>query len=176
MIQPCYRWGTSWHNPFVCNYLTQLLQWYNCGQRGHKALVCHQPRQQGRGGSTFQLRCFAHTQRGTPNSFQPRRVSLNRFTRYFRRGVSGSQQFHYTKESESTLSVFTIYAIQSVPSIQYTVKVNGTPISIEVDSRSCYSLLNSDWWNRLGRPVLRRGPILKDVSLNIIPVLGIANV
>ena len=47
---------------------------------------------------------------------------------------------------------------------------------MEVDSGSCYSLLNSDWWNRLGRPVLRRGPILKDVSRNIIPVLGIANV
>ena len=47
---------------------------------------------------------------------------------------------------------------------------------MEVDSGSCYSLLNSDWWNRLGRPVLRRGPILKDISRNIIPVLGIANV
>ena len=47
---------------------------------------------------------------------------------------------------------------------------------MEVDSGSCYSLLNSDWWNRLGRPVLRQGPILKDVSRNLIPVLGIANV
>ena len=47
---------------------------------------------------------------------------------------------------------------------------------MEVDSGSCYSLLNSDWWNRLGRPLLRQGPIFKAVSRNIIPVLGIANV
>ena len=115
-------------------------------------------------------------QRGTLNSFQPRRVSSFRFNRFPRRGVSGSQRSHYTEESESTSSVLTVHAIQNVPPIQYTVEVNGTPISMEVDSGSCYSLLNSDWWNRLGRPVLRRGPILKDVSRNIIPVLGIANV
>ena len=47
---------------------------------------------------------------------------------------------------------------------------------MEVDSGSFYSLLNSHWWNRLGRPVLRRNPILKDVSQNIIPDLEIANV
>ena len=47
---------------------------------------------------------------------------------------------------------------------------------MEVDSGLCYSLLNSDWWNRLGRLVFRRGPILKDVSQNVILVLGIANV
>ena len=47
---------------------------------------------------------------------------------------------------------------------------------MEVDSGSCYSLLNSDWWNRLGRPLLRQGPLLQDVSRNIIPVLGVANV
>ena len=65
---------------------------------------------------------------------------------------------------------------QTFPPIQYTVEVNGSPISMEVYSGSCYSLLNSDWWNRLGRPVLRRDPILKDVSQNFIAVLGIANI
>ena len=60
--------------------------------------------------------------------------------------------------------------------MQYKVEVNDTLISMEVDSDSCYSLLNSDWWNRLGRLVLRRGPILRDVSRNTIPVLGIVNV
>ena len=176
MTQPCYRCGTSRHNPFECNYFTKGLQFNNCGRRGHKALVCCQHRQRGRGRSTFQPRGSAHTQRGSPNSFQPRRVSSNRFTSFPQRGFSGLQQSHYTEESESTSSVLTVHAIQNVPPIQYTVEVNGTPISMEVDLGSCYSLLNSDWWNRLGRPVLRRGPILKDVSRNIIPVLGIANV
>ena len=47
---------------------------------------------------------------------------------------------------------------------------------MEVDSGSCCSLFNSDWWNRLGKPVLRRGSIFKDDSRNLIPVLGIPNV
>ena len=83
---------------------------------------------------------------------------------------------HYTEESESTLSVLTVPAIQNVFPIQYTVEVNGTPISMEVESGSCYSFLNSDWWNRLARPILRQGPILKDVWRNLIPVLGVSNV
>lgn len=58
----------------------------------------------------------------------------------------------------------------------YTVEVNGTPINMEVDSGSCYSLLDMDWWKRLGCPLLRQGPTLRDVSKNLIPVLGIANV
>ena len=47
---------------------------------------------------------------------------------------------------------------------------------MKVDSSSCYSLPNSGWWNLLGRPVIRRGPILIDVSQNLIRVLKIANV
>ena len=47
---------------------------------------------------------------------------------------------------------------------------------MKVDSGSCYSLLNSDWWKRLDRPLLCQGPILKDVSPNLIPVLGVAKV
>ena len=48
-------------------------------------------------------------------------------------------------------------------------------MEVDLDSGSCYSLLNSDWWNRLGRPILRQGTILKEVSRNLIPVLGVAN-
>ena len=86
------------------------------------------------------------------------------------------QQSHYIEESKSISSVLTVQAIQNVPLIQNTVEVNGTPISMEVESNSCYFHLNFDYWNRLSRPFLRRRPILKDVSRNIIPVLGIANV
>ena len=83
--------------------------------REDKALVCHQPRQRKRGRNAFQPRCLAHTQRGTPNSFQPRRVSLGRFNRFPRHGGSGLKQSHYTEESESTSLVPTVHAIQNVP-------------------------------------------------------------
>ena len=47
---------------------------------------------------------------------------------------------------------------------------------MEFDSGSCYSLLNSEHWKQLNKPELKKGPELRDVSRNAIPVLGIAYV
>ena len=143
----------------------------------HKSSVGFQSHRRVRGSATFQPRDSTHVQRETSYSNQQPRVpsrGVGRFLR--RRGISGPQQSHYTEETESTSSVLMVNAIQNVPPIHYTVEVNGTPISMEVDSGSCYSLLNSDWWKRLERPLLRQGPTLRDVSRNLIPVLGMANV
>ena len=141
---PCYRCGLSGHKPYECSYFIYRFHCDNCNKTGHKALVCCQPRRRGKGRTAFQPRGLSHTQRGTPNSFESRRVSLSRFTRFPWRGVSGPQQSHYTEESESTSSVFTVHAIQNVFFIQYTVDIKNTPISMEVDSGSCFSFLNSD--------------------------------
>ena len=173
---PCYRWGASGHKPYECSYLINRFQCNNCNRTGHKALVCFQPRLRGRGRTAFQPRGSSHTQRRTHNSFQPLRVSSGKFTRFLLREVSGLQLSHYIKESEFTSSGFIVHAIQNVSPIQYTVEVNSTPISMIVNSGSCYSLLNFDWWNRVGRPILCQGPILKHVSRNFIPVFGVANV
>ena len=144
-----FRCGTSKHKPYKCRYFINRLQCNNCKRTKHKALVCCQPRQRERGRTTFQTRCSFHTQRGTSNYFQPRRVSSGRLHRFPMRGVSGLQQSHYTEESDSTKSVLTVHAIQNVPPILYTVEVNGTPMNMKVDSGSLYSFLNPDWWNRL---------------------------
>ena len=172
---PCYHSGATAHKPYECSYCINRIQCNNCNRTGPKALVFCPPQQRGRGRTTFHLRYLTHTQRGTPSSFLPRRVSSGRFNRFL---SAWSLRF-------APISVYRrvlVYLIGSHNShdserspIQYTVKVNGLQISMEVDSGSCYSLLNSDWWNLLGRPVLRLGPILKKVSQNIIPVLGIAN-
>ena len=47
---------------------------------------------------------------------------------------------------------------------------------MEVDSGSCYSLLNSDWCNLLGKPILFQGKILNKVSRHFLPFLEVANV
>ena len=173
---PCYGYGASGHKHYECNNFVNRLQSNNCNRTGQKALVCCQPRKLRRGRTTFQPRVSTHTQGWTPNFFQRQRVLSGRFYRFPRHGVSSPEQSNYTDESESTSSVLTVHPIQNVSPIQYTVEVNGTPISMKVDSGSCYSLLNSNWWNRLGRLVLRRGAIPEDVSRNLIPVLKIANV
>ena len=173
---PCYRCESSGHKLDEYIYFINQFQCNNCNRTGQKDLVCCQNWQRGRGQTAFQPRGSFQSQRGTGTSFQPRRVSSGKFTKFSRRGVSGSYQSHYTEESESTSSVLTVHAIQNVLPIQYTVEVNGTPISMEVASGSCYSLLNSEWWNRLGWPILCQGQILKVVSRNLIPVLGVSNV
>ena len=55
-------------------------------------------------------------------------------------------------------------------------EVNNLPITMELDSGSCYSLLNSEHWKQLGKPELKKGPELRDVSRTTIPVFGIAYV
>ena len=47
---------------------------------------------------------------------------------------------------------------------------------MELDSGSCYSLLNSEHWKQLGQPELAIGPELRDVSRISIIVLGMAYV
>ena len=70
----------------------------------------------------------------------------------------------------------TVHSIKNVPLITYNVEVNGLPITMELDSCSCYSLLNSEHWKQLGKPELKKGFELRDVSRNAMPVLGIAYV
>ena len=41
-------------------------------------------------------------------------------------------------------SIMTVHSIENVPPITYDVQVNGVSITIELDSGSCYRLLNSD--------------------------------
>ena len=60
--------------------------------------------------------------------------------------------------------------------ITYNVEVDGLPITMELDSGFCYILLNSEHWKQLGKPELKKGFELRDVSRNAIPVLGIAYV
>ena len=70
----------------------------------------------------------------------------------------------------------TVHSIENVPPITYKVEINGLSIVMELDSGSCYSLLNSEHWKQLGKPELIKGPELRDVLRNAIPVIGIAYV
>ena len=181
-MDPCYRCGRSGHVPDKCDYFTQNRECLNCHVHGHKASVCfrsHPPR--GSGSAPRFSRGTPNAYRGNVRSFnssQPSRGYSRSFRGFSHRGGStAAKQTHYSEEEdENTSSVLTVHSIQNVPPIIYTVEVNGIPIDMEVDSGSCFSMLNSDWWRRLGQPVLRRGPSLRDVSRNLIPVKGIGNV
>ena len=70
----------------------------------------------------------------------------------------------------------TVHSIDNVPLITYNVEVNRLLITMELDSGSCYSLLNTEHWKQLGKPELTKGPDLRGVLQHSIPVLGIAYV
>ena len=72
--------------------------------------------------------------------------------------------------------IMIVHSIENVLPITYNVEVNGLLITIKIDSGSCYSNLNSEHWKQLSKPKLTKGPELRDVSRNSIPVFNIAYV
>ena len=181
--QPCYRCGTSGHQSYQCEYLTKGFICFNCQKIGHRSSMCFQPQRHTRSKSVT-------VSRDSSNSAW--KLSIFSTAAWFPTSARLPTSWVWQASLSVVAEVLTNLTILKSPNqlrqflrfmrfrtflqYKYTVEVNGTPISMEVDSGSCYSLLNSDWWNRLGRPLLRQGPTLKDVSRNIIPVLGIANV
>ena len=63
-------------------------------------------------------------------------------------------------------SIMTVNSNENVPLITYNVEINHLFITMELDSGSFYSLLNSERWKQLGKPELKKGPELRDVSRN----------
>ena len=53
-----------------------------------------------------------------------------------------SDASNHVDDSTSSF-IMTIHSIENVPPITYNVKINRLPITMELDSGSCYSLLNS---------------------------------
>ena len=79
-------------------------------------------------------------------------------------------------DDSTSSSIMTVYSIESVPPITYNVEVNDLTLTMEIDSGSCYSIINSKYWQQLGQPELAKGTELRDVSRNCIPVIGMAYV
>ena len=79
-------------------------------------------------------------------------------------------------DDSTSSSIMTVYSIEGVPPITYKEEVNDLTLTMEIDSGSCYSILNSEYWQQLGQPELAKGPELRDVSRNCIHVLGMAYV
>lgn len=145
----CTRCGASNHKPEDCFYLIRKLQCRNCNRIGHKANMCNSRRNMLKTSSELKDQLSSKP----PLS-----------------------KAHYTETDDTGDTVMTVHAIENVPPIFYTVEVNNVAIKMEVDSGSGYSLLSSTQWERLGKPILRKGPELKDVNRQPVPVLGMAYV
>ena len=75
---------------------------------------------------------------------------------------------------DNSSSLLTVTGIQEdYPPLNCTAFINGNSIQMKIDTGSSFSLINSNWWKQLGKPLLRRRPTLRDVSGSLVPVLGI---
>ena len=178
---PCHRCGLRGHQPEQCFFLTRKLTCNKCGDVGHKAVMCrnnsqHKLQDSSKSSATnwrAETSSNEHYSRDRSGNY-----SRDRSTLHHVNDSEPQDQFdssNYVDDSTSN-SVMTIHSIENVPPITYNVQINGVTITMELDSGSCYSLLNSNYWKQLGRPELVKGPELRDVSRNELPVLGIAYV
>ena len=170
--------------PERCFFLTLNLTCNKCGRIGHKATVYksqpqYKPLESTLKSSSKNWRANTLNNDRSKSRSQPRGLSSSHQvndTELFNPDVSDvSDSSNHVDESTSN-SIMTVHSIENVPQITYKVEINGLLIAMELDSGSCYSLLNSEQWKQLGKPELTKGPGLRDVSRNSIPVLGIAYV
>ena len=180
---PCERCGKRGHLPEKYYFLTQQLTCNRCGRVGHKATVC---KSRPPSPSSQPQHKTSDTSRSASKNWRAK--SSNKNCLPFRDRSSS----HHVNETESLDSdasdssnhvddsasgfIITVHSIENVSPITYNVELNSLPITMELDSGSCYSLLNSEHCKQLGKPELTKGPKLRDVSRNSIPVLGIAYV
>ena len=66
-----------------------------------------------------------------------------------------SDSSNHVDDSTSN-SIMTVHSIENVPPITYKVEINRLSIALELDSGSCYRLLNSEHWKQLGKPELTK--------------------
>ena len=183
----CHRCGRRGHQPEQCYFLTRNLTCHKCGNVGHNARMCrndfqHKPQDFSKFSSKNWRTETSEKERSKSIANNNRSQSQNQFR--------GRPSSHHIDEIESqdisdasnqvddstSSSIMTVHSIENVPPITYKVQVNGLTLTMELDSGSCYSLLNSEHWKRLGQPELAKEPELRDVSPNSIPVLGMGYV
>ena len=157
---------------------THKLTCNKCGRVKHKATVCktqsqHNAADTSRFSSKNSRAKTANNDRSQSRSQSRGRCSSHHVKDTETQDVSDAS--NHVDDSTSS-SIMTVHSIVNVPPITYYVEVNGLPITLELDSGCCYSLLNSEHWKQLGKPELTKGPELRDVLRNAITVLGIAYV
>ena len=155
----CNRCGKFGHQPERCFFLTLKLICNKCGRVGHKAKVCR---------SQFQRKPSESTSKSSSKDWRGNTLNNDRSkSRSQPRGLSSSHQVNDTElqdpdfsdvsdssnhvEDSTSNSIMTVHSIENVPPLTYKVEINKLLIAMELDSGSCYSLLNSEHWKQLGK-------------------------
>ena len=174
----CHRCGRRGHQPEQCFYLTRNLTCHKCGNVGHNARMCRYDTQDKPQDSSKSASKNWRAETANNDPSKSGSQSRCRSPSYHIDDIEAQDNSDASNHVDdfTSSSIMMVHSIENVLPITYKVEVNGCPISMELDSGSCYILLNSKHWKQLGQPELAKGPELRDVSRNSIPVLGMAYV
>lgn len=135
----CFRCGRNNHAAADCYYSTRGYHCRNCGKAGHAAQVCRQPRN-------------VNSEKSAPGD--PQKPTPQSNSRGSANGKQPQESHHVDEQNsdgdQDAFSVMTVHSIENVPPMLQTVQIGGVSIDFEVDSGSCYSLLNTTHLHQLG--------------------------
>ena len=151
----CYR-CTGRHDPSTCRFKDEVC--FGCSKRGHTRKVCRS----------------VNTTQFTTRSFKPRRVVNPQNTHRLEPEVD-----EYSGSEGNVYHLKTVTQHQGQP---YTVevKINGVPISLEIDTGAAVTVLNQSTYERTRRnkqsQLQQTTAKLKTYTGQLIPVMGIFSV
>lgn len=145
----CFRCGKSGHNPGACQHKDSVCNY--CHKPGHIAPACYK---KARATSRRPDDKSSDGSRKSPNGSKGKDSSrkVNDTTRE----PTESSDDDYSNQITNVHTV-TVNQVKSRNKWYVDARINGHPITFEVDSGSEYTLVNEDAWRKLGSPKLSHG-------------------
>lgn len=178
----CFRCGGN-HGSDVCFFQDKLC--YKCGRKGHVSRMC---RQASTSRAKFDKQANSERQQEEGNREEGKKPKQKPY-KYSKKGVRKVYDDNESTSEEeeeinfvadklvSELSVFTISSFKEcskVKEIKVSVKVNGTPVDMEVDTGASVSLMSQDMKREILPDVPMSQPHLRLKTFNgdLVPVVG----
>lgn len=176
----CYRCGGTSHEPNDCFFREKLC--FTCGCKGHVGKMCRQSQSlraklstQSRGGGQ------PERQDGERGNKNPKKYSKKGVKKVCEDTDSTSTEEEevnlVSSKCESDMSIFSVNILQesaTAKEIKVSVKLNGQPVEMEVDTGASVSLMSQDKKNALipNVPMCKSHLRLKTFNGDPVPVLG----
>ena len=149
----CQCCGWRGHQPEQCVFLIRNLTCHKCRNIGHNARMCRYNTQAKPQDSSKSASKNWRAETANNDRFKSGSQSRGRSPHHIddTEAQDNSDAYNHVDDSTSS-SIMTVHSIENVPPITYKVEVKGCPISMKLDSGSCYSLHNFEHWKQLGQP------------------------
>lgn len=161
----CWSCGATGHRRADCKYMLNGFKCNECGEAGHKAMVC--PRRS-KGASSF---CNTAPQEHTNKKGQ--RLNATQVDADVDNNVATINTIQVAEQLNA--ASYTVAPVQhDGASKQFNLKVsvNGVPVTMALDTCADTSIASSAFWRQLGEPALSSAPTIRAYGGAEVPALG----